>query len=357
MVGFGLSEAQAGFVVMAEAASVGLTAMIVSPLMKSWSRRSLTYVASALVLGANLLSAYAPLYEALIVYRILSGIGCGVAVATSKATVADSRSPERFFAFMLVFAGLGLALLLKVLAYVADIAQHRGVFLTLATTVLLLSVLLIWLPGRPSSEVLIQKSQNQPPAQGGGRWSIAMVLLAVLVNGTGIGALWGFSERIASSAGISSDLVGTAMLITSLFGVITALAVALIGDRTGKTLPLVIGLLTQGAGAVMLSYSNTYAVYFAGLALFQIGWYLHFPYFVAIAAMLDAYGRLIAVFYGIFLLSISFGPGLAGLFVERVGFAPVGLMTLAGSILTLFVCATVLASMKWSNAETVIPKP
>ena len=349
--GLGLSNAQAGFLAMVETGAVGTTALLIGTRMKSLSRARLAIVAALVIALTNSVSAFAPGYGVLLVLRALTGIGSGLAVAASKATVADARNPDRFFALMLAIGGIGMAVLLQILPFASDALQHKGVFLTLAATALIALPLFFWLPGAPVDRVVAPGESAEA-----GRIPLVpatFVLAAIALDGVGGGAIWGFSERIGLETGLPIARVGFILAIMSLCGVAASFGAAALGGRVGRMRPLIVGLIAQAAGGVCMAVVLTPTGFAMGQFLYMVGWYFHFPYIVAAAALLDPYGRLVAASYGLFMLSAAIGPAAGGLLITAVDYSPLAWMILVGSLMAILLMVPVGRALRTEPAEVL----
>jgi MFS family permease len=134
-----------------------------------------------------------------------------------------------------------------------------------------------------------------------------------------VGAVWGYLEGIARSAGLSLEETGAALslgLMVSLFGCVAAAA---LGVRYGRVVPLVV---TAGAQLTCLylltrlqNYPNPVLAFYAINAVFQIFWGFIIAYFIIIFNDVDPTGRFVA-FYGTSShATLALGPYIGALLI------------------------------------------
>jgi DHA1 family inner membrane transport protein len=334
MDGLGLTATQAGTLGACEAVVSGVMTLLLSSAMSRLSRRNCCLGGAAIVTLGNLLSAFAPDYFALSLLRAFTGVGDGLVIAGSKAVVAQTRNPARFYAAIIICVGVvHSTALLKLLSWVVHAWTYRGGFLLLALIAALSIPAFTALPGRPViADAGPGVTRTEPPASVGMQ---VLAVLAMVVSAFGAGSIWGFAERLGMQLSLSAELVSTLIAVATIAGTAVAAWIAIVGTRYGTLRPLLAGVLMQAAGALLVVFAADAPGFGAGIVLYMVGWYLHVPYLVGILGQIDPGGRLIVLGYGMFLLAAASSPALAGLIIDATGFGSLGIASAISSLLVL----------------------
>lgn len=326
--GLGLSQSEAGFLAGSEVAAVGISTIFIAPMMKQLSRARLALWAGVLVVTLNILSCLAESFTSLLLLRVATGFAAGFTSAASKATVADANNPNRFFAYMLGFGAILIAILMQAIPFAIEAMEHRGLFLVMAATTLLSIPLFLWLPGAPTPNTNHGKQRTERIKL----LPTTLLIAASAIIAIALSGVWAFTSQLGVTSGLSLKMVGTVLALTSLCGVLASFLAAAAGLRFGRILPLAIGLTGMGLGGFMTTVTGiTGMVFSISLIIFTVGWYFHYPYVIGTAAELDRYGRLPPLTYGVFVLMMSVGPMISGVLVENYGFTAAGWLCLLGS--------------------------
>ena len=91
------------------------------------------------------------------------------------------------------------------------------------------------------------------------------------------------------------------------------------GDRYGRVLPMVIGLLVVVGGLAALGVSESYAAILGGMAVFGLGYGLVFPASAAMATAAtgpERRGTAFGVFYAVYSLGVVVGAAGSGRLAE-----------------------------------------
>lgn len=326
--GLGLSQTEAGLLAGFEVAAVGISTMLIAPMMKHLSRAYLACWAGILAATLNILSCFTVEFIPLLLLRLASGVAAGFVSAASKATVADANNPNRFFAYMLGFGAILIAILMQAIPFAIEAMEHRGLFLVMALTTLVSIPLFLWLPSAPTLK--LQKTHTEKEKIEIFPASLLMAASAIIA--ISLSGVWAFTSQLGVTSGLDLKIVGTVFAISSLCGVSASFLAATTGLRFGRMPPLIMGLTAMGLGGFLVTVHGISGFMFStALIIFTIGWYFHYPYVIGAAAELDRYGRLPPLTYGVFVLMTSIGPMIGGLLVENFGFITLGWLCLLGA--------------------------
>lgn len=233
---FNLSDQAAGYVaawdINACAIAIGLTTF----LLPRFDWRRLGSVGMALLAAGSIATAGCSGYDALIVARVVAGIGEGLAIGVSFAALGLAANPDKAFAWYLVAAlSVGAAVLFVMPdAQAAFGSRPLFAFIALAAVVALLAAAYMPAGARGVAE------------SGGTRYAInwpmaLLALVGVLLYFVAQGAVWSYFERIGHANGIAPQTIGTTLAFSSVAGIAGALLAALLPARGGRALPLVLG--------------------------------------------------------------------------------------------------------------------
>ena len=141
-----LSPAQVGLVMSADiitmAAAMGITAFMIHK--SNW--RLLAVAALVVLLAGSLISIQANSYQAMILARLIAGIGEGMAVSVAFAIFGGTRNPDRQFGiYIVVILTLAATLLYFIPALLAT-GGKASVFAVISVLVVINFLFVSWLP-------------------------------------------------------------------------------------------------------------------------------------------------------------------------------------------------------------------
>jgi predicted MFS family arabinose efflux permease len=328
--GLGLSESQSGLLGAVEVGAMSLTAILIAPKLTTWScSRTATYgVIFAAV--CEILTGFVSSLALLFSLRIFVGIGCGFVFGSVCAAAASDEKPDRIFGFGQAIMNFLFLFMYILLPYTLGFAQYKGLFVTLGF------VLLITLP---FFRFLNDKNANIVTKETSGQRAniklIGLHLVAVVLVNIGLGALWGFVERIGSdNVGLSPQMIGNVLSMATLFMIAGSLFAAWLGVRIGRTIPVVGATLLCALTSVLVTNASSLAVFAGGLFLYNLAYLFLGPYIIAgISSALDPSGRLASAVGGVMFLSYSVGIGTGGFIAEFISLAGIGYLGLSTCLL------------------------
>jgi cytochrome P450/MFS family permease len=319
---FGLNDAQIGIVGSSMLAGFALPAATSRAWIGRFDWRGLIGIGIALAAGSLAACAFVPTYAALLAALFVTGAGMAFLYTVTIAVVSENQKPDRAFgAKLAVETLLAIATVLILTQYVTAHWGFAGTALTLAAIAAVVS--LAGLPGIPAQRTLVPPEERFAMTRRtvGGvvpvrNWTPWLGLGALLVSFGGLAALWAFLTQIASSFGVDDQT--SAMLLTAGLAVsgVAGLAAAGLGDRYGRTKPLVISMLLAVAGVGVLMVGHGVAGYVIG-ALLAVGlWNFPLAYQMGMIASSDPNGRVSVLMPAALAIGAAFGPTLAGALVS-----------------------------------------
>ncbi|WP_228807258.1 MFS transporter [Nocardia otitidiscaviarum] len=306
----------------------GLVAAVSAPLLTAWGgrfdRRTMLAVLMAVVLLGNLGTAWAPGPVALIMARVLVGIGMG-GVWAIAAGLAVRLVPPRSVgpATALVFSGVAVASVLGVPAgtFIGAVAGWRAAFAVVAGLALLVgAAMLACLPKLPAEQsVSLRAALGRARIP---RVRTGLVVIAFLVTGH-FTAYTYIRPVLESRAHAGASLVSTLLLVYGITGVLGNFAAGALAARSPRRILMVIAA-TLGVTVSLLPVLG--AALPAAVLLVAV-WGLAYGG-VSVSAQLwlaaadpTARESVSALFVAVFNAAIAAGALLGGLVTDRLGAA------------------------------------
>jgi predicted MFS family arabinose efflux permease len=328
--GLGLSESQSGLLGAVEVASMSLTAILISPKLASWSRSRTAICGVIFAAICELATGFSNSLPVLFPLRIFVGIGCGLAFGSICATAASGRNPDRILGAGQAIMNFLFLFMFLLIPYALAYAQLKGLFFALGFVLLMTIPFLRFL-----SNENVNTDADENSGKKADRLLVAMHMTAIVLLNIGLGALWGFVERIGTdSIGLSPETIGKVLSAATLFMIGGSLFAAWLGVRIGRTIPVVTATLLCALAAMLVTNAETLVIYAAGLFLYNAAYLFLGPYTIAgISSALDPSGRLAAAVGGVMFLSYSVGIGIGGFVAELISFSGIGILALCTCLL------------------------
>ena len=137
-----------------------------------------------------------------------------------------------------------------------------------------------------------------------------------------IGATWPLMGRLGQSLGLSDEVIAATLSLAAIFGILSGVLVAFLGDRVGRRVPLAVGSLALAGVMLFLSRSEGVAAYRFGAVAVLFLMVFIVPYYTAVMGLLDRSGRMASLSMGIQFAGLAIGPLLAAPFIAS-GFGPI----------------------------------
>lgn len=330
----GLSDAQGGFILAAEAAGYGVGNLLFALAAYRLPRKALAWLALSIVIVGNLVAATATSAETLLVLRGLCGVGMGLVGGVVFAIAAADSAPQRLYALMsAAFLG-GAVLVLMLGSLLADAWGIIGLFGYIALLAGAGAIATVWLPEgawqpRPSTAV----SRNSTA----GRFrDVVPLLLGLLALNAGHNALWSYQARIGVAQGLPDVTVGYLLGLSAIGGIVGALTAFKLRLSLGYARSQALTFAVLVVSALTLVYGTGLLTYVIGVSVLKIAWFFGLPYVQGAIARFDPQGRLIAVGSTMQTLGAAVGPASAALVVDR------GLVAVGWIGMTFYVICAVL---------------
>ena len=324
LIDAGLDTQQAGDLGTVELMMLAVTSTLVTPFVARVSHRKLAMGGAALAAVGLLISVMSESYSAMIIGRVLTGSGSGLAISGANAAVAAREDAERIFALIWTMGGgitASLAAGLDSVVKGGNYPMGFGVLLVLCLAGL---PFMIWVPPQPSFDHSENKASDdsvgEAPEETGpifGPMAI-LALLGMFTYSVAEQALWNFGYYIPVEAGVPEDVVGDILGVTVLMGLIGGAFAVWLGTRWGRVAPIVVGSLCSVAGRWIFISSATTEWVFVGGLLWGLGFYFVSPYQIGLVAALDRHGRVAVAAGGAMNFGYAMGPTIGGRILKEL---------------------------------------
>ncbi|RJT75946.1 MFS transporter [Arthrobacter cheniae] len=280
---------------------------------------------------------------------IIAGLGSGGAVAAGGAALAALRDPDRASGISGFTNRAIVAVVLFIIPLIGiGMGSAFGILAALALAALFTTG---WMPDRPKGETGGAPNIERSRARTSRSTRIAGfgVLACFALWALGEDSLWAVAAVMGEQQA-SLDEAGMALVLSlsTAGGLVASAAVSLFGKKLGRTVPLVTALLVGAILKITSGFVTDPGLYLVVIIVWNTVYMVAFLYIVAIAAALDATGKWSAPILGVYLVGSSFAPLFGTAVSEMVGFANLGIIL--GAI-TLIVLVPLLFISRFSHQQ------
>lgn len=313
-----LDPARIGNLFSAELGAMSLATLPAYAWMRRVDWRHAAAFWALVFIGANLASAAAPSYAALLGLRALSALGGGSLMVLCLASAARMPNPDRVY---------GLWVMGQLVLGAAGLAVLPGLFAHFGLTALYVLLAILMAAALPLARRFPAGGPDTaaagPRTSQGGGWMVLVIGIAALLGFyMSLGGVWTFIGAIAQAASIPADASGQVLAVATLCGIAGAALAAWIGQR-GSRMPVLLAGYALMLGAIALLAGQPGIVRYAAAAfLFKFAWTFALPFILASLAAADRSGRLINAANLVIGGGLALGPLLAGHLIQAGGFTP-----------------------------------
>jgi MFS family permease len=318
----GLSHARAGDLGTIELTTMAVSSIIVAPFVPRISHRKLALRGGVIAALGVALSALSVDYTAMVLGRVVIGVGSGLAISGANAAVGAREDAERIFAIIWTLGGAVTSILALTLPYLVEGGNYAIGYWVLLILCVAAVPFMAWIPPRPSryaSNAAVESaswlSVGEPASKGRSAsvWPLAVLTLGGLfVYSLAEQALWQFAYDIPVDNGIEYEVVPFILGATTFAGLSGGAIAAWLGLARGRVFPIVVGSLLSVAGRWAYISATEIGMLLFGSLLWGIGYYFVSPYQIGLAAGLDRKGRLVVAAAALSNIGFGVGPIIAG---------------------------------------------
>lgn len=303
----GFGTVATGWILSTEIGLAALVSMGMGYFGTAHAGRKALAVGTALCVLGSVVTVVVTSFPAILLSRVVAGIGEGLLIADVNAVVARLDEPEKRYGQINALMNLaGFLLIFSMPVALGPLHLERAVFAVLAAATLICLALVTIYPDTGSA------SPSRAATRGMGGWRGWTVYAAVLVSSTGVSSFYPVTESLGRAAGISEAALDSALSLAYIGAIIGSYEGAWIDARLGRGG----GALWVGVGlacaVALLTHSHGTWGFAAGMFLFGLFWFHGFVTCLGLAAQVDPAGGCAAACGGAFLLGGGIGPVLGG---------------------------------------------
>jgi predicted MFS family arabinose efflux permease len=170
---------------------------------------------------------------------------------------------------------------------------------------------------------------------------VFIALLGLLLFFGGIAGIWAFMERFANDGDIDKSLAGQLLAVGVVSSAVGPVIPAVIGDRFGRVLPLLITASIVVVSLLLLATPLTLWKYGLVLVVLPAAWYAGMAYQMGVIAEADVTGQYSVLMSAALGLGATLGPALLGLIKTASGLpvalAFAGAVAVSGALASIWV--------------------
>ena len=323
----GLGEGQLGLLATIELLGIAVMASTGLYWATRWDWRRMVGGALALIVLGNVIT-YVVLadvsYTGLLLLRFAIGLAAGVLTASMLAYLAAHPDTERAAGFLVSVqtasqvASIYLLPTLIAAPVVGGIfLGAKGIFLAMALVGLILLAKVKAMPRTGESD----EAEVADAEEHGHAMHAVSVLASFVLFFIAQTALWGFLELLGADAGVDGDKTILAITISTAVAVAGPLFAGVFGNRFGQFKPILAAGMFQFIGLGMLLFLEIdFIVLLIALSVFQFGWTMAIPYQLGVLTDVDPTHRFIVLTSPAQAVGVAFGPVIAGVLIETLGY-------------------------------------
>lgn len=320
---YGMSEQQVGNIAALEGMGIVVASIIASFWIRkvSWTK---TLVVSMLFTALfNYISAHISDYSVLLAVRFLTGISAGTVFAITVAALGDNKEPDRAFGIAQAVQGVMMFAAFAAAPMVMEGWAVSGLYNMLAAVFVFMMVFVTWFP---SSGIDHASLEEHSESVKGATALIWLGLLASVIFFINVFGLWTFIERIGLVAELPNSTIGLALGAAQLIAVGGALLAAVVSDRYGRVLPLLVVLVGQCLVLWLLIGKFSSLTFFVAVGAFQALFMIGVSYQMGAIAKVDVKGKYLVLMTAAQGLGAAFGPGIAASLIKDNDYSGVNTM-------------------------------
>lgn len=330
-----LSEADAGLVMTVELLAAAASLTLFSRKLVAFPPFRLAAVGTAVVLAAQLASAFATELPLLLCVRAFSGIGASLALLAASMLISRRHDPDRYIAIAMVGTTLVFTAIMGVCGIVIARYGLLGFYLVSAGTALALLPLFVMI--RAQQDAAGPHSSDTariPPTILSRRGAMIVAFVVAIVGLTFIGqAAWSFAQRSGTNAGIAAPEIAGWLAGSNLLTVVGSMTAVWVSSRVTSIVPLLVGVLATGLTCAVQIGAQTSWAFEVPVLLNGFAFGFSTPFVFGTGARLDRSGTVVAYLNSAVLFTQALTPLFAGELIEYGSYQTLGLILGIGTVL------------------------
>lgn len=287
-----LSPTQISKIFFIELSAAGLATLPAYYWQPRFSWHKVGYLTISIYFFANILSAFMPNYESLLVIRCIAAFAVGTLLVLCMSSAAASPNKDRIYglwlAGQLIFAAIGLL----VLPYFFKFFGLKALYISVA---ILMFLCLPLIRNLPDNFVLPKKSITKSFSSSISVYKpfrkIILASISLFLFYLSIGMIWPFMSFIGHDANIENDMVNKVFSIASLAGIAGAVLASLVNNRVLRYVLIIVGFSTMLISVFLLFGQPYILVFMMSALIFKFNWTFIVPFLLAVLAENDSTGH------------------------------------------------------------------
>jgi DHA1 family inner membrane transport protein len=315
----GFGSIATGWILSSEIGLAALVSIAMGYFSGARTSRSALAAATLLCVIGSVTTVLVSSLWAIVLSRIVAGLGEGLLIADVNRAVARLDQPEKRYGQINALMNLaGFLLLLSMPVVLAPLHIDRAIFalLAAATLICLAAVTLYPVSAAPSpiaaASPISGASATTRMPRGIGGWRGWTVCAAVLLTSTGVSSFYPVTESLGRASGISEGSLDSALSMAYIGAIIGSYGGAWIDARIGRRGAAFWVGIGLSCAVALLVHAGSGWEFGAGMFLFGLFWFHGLVTCLGLAAEVDPAGGCAAACGGAFLLGGGIGPVLGG---------------------------------------------
>lgn len=284
---FGFTEVQIGQLSSADLGGLALGAVLTSWLILKVSRRVLVLMGALIAIFANMLSLGLTDYQAMLLARLVTGIGSGLYTGVAIANLGATSTPAKCYNWMLFAFAFSSAIEFHIFPQLS----LDGIYIAFIAAFMAGLPCITWIPKQHTAQPLdveievIEGNLHHIDHHHVPAYIVWLCLIAMFLIYTNIGGYWTYIEMAALKEQVDSDWINQLMLLSSLSNIVGCLLATRLSNRFGLAKPLlsallamagIVGLLAGGIDSVKLAVSLlTFNLLWIFIDVYQMSFIAH----------------------------------------------------------------------------------
>lgn len=343
-----LSPTEISKIFFIELSATGLATIPAYYWQPRFSWRKVGYLTIGVYFIANVLSAYMPNYESLLIIRCIAAFAVGTLLVICMSSAAASTNKDRIYGLWLAGQLIFAAIALWVLPYFFNLFGLKSLYISVAILMVACIPLIQFLPNHFVQPGVINTQLDSQFSNSKERVSkslrkIVLASISLFLFYLSLGMVWPFMSFIGHDANIDNDTVNRVFSIASLAGIAGAVLASLVSNKLLRYILIIVGFSTMLI-SVYLLFGKPYIVLFATSALiFKFNWTFIVPFLLAVLAENDSTGHMMNSANLLLCAGLAVGPIIGGNLLENF-YGINGLLTVSIVFIALSMSFILIAS-------------
>lgn len=324
------TEKNAGDLASAEMWGIALTTVLLTFFASRLNWRLVFRFSLVTMIVANICCIFADHALTFGIWRFIAGFGAGGLVSLSFTVIGLTDKPDRNFGYYIMWILFYGAVVLLAMPTVYQLVGMTGVLIFFAAFPASALLFVHWLPR--SGEEHLQVEEDAVDLS----WNYKGIAIAsIFIYFVAQGIVWAYLFFIGTSGGGTEQQVANGLTASQFAGVAGGLTAAVLAHRIGRAIPLTLSILASFVPLFFLFGHTGIIVYTIAVCVYNYGWNVANPYYMAAMASFDRTGRVVVYAVAGQMLGLANGPWIAARVVSPGQYSGVIWLGIALFVLSL----------------------